>query len=107
MTAMNMGDKRLQKDSDYEEFDIDGDGVVSDEEMAVIQKIDAHEKSDAQRKMAWVAMVTMIVFTLLLFLPIFPDGRIKALSDLFGLFYIGLSSIVGAFFGFEAMMKKK
>ena len=49
MTAMNMGDKRLQKDSDYEEFDIDGDGVVSDEEMAVIQKIDAHEKSDAQR----------------------------------------------------------
>ena len=107
MTAMNMGDKRLQKDSDYEEFDIDGDGVVSDEEMAVIQKIDAHEKSDAQRKMAWVAMVTMIVFTLLLFLPIFPDGRIKALSDLFGLFYIGMAGVVGSFFGLTAYMSKK
>ena len=107
MTAMNMGDKRLQKDSDYEEFDIDGDGVVSDEEMAVIQKIDAHEKSDAQRKMAWVAMITMIVFTLLLFLPIFPDGRIKALSDLFGLFYIGMAGVVGSYFGMTAYMSKK
>ena len=107
MTAMNMGDKRLQKDSDYEEFDIDGDGVVSDEERSVIQKIDAHEKSDAQRKMAWVAMVTMIVFTLLLFLPIFPDGRIKALSDLFGLFYIGMAGVVGSYFGMTAYMSKK
>ena len=107
MTAMNMGDKRLQKDSDYEEFDIDGDGVVSDEEMAVIQKIDAHEKSDAQRKMAWVAMITMIVFTVLLFLPIFPDGRIKALSDLFGLFYIGMAGVVGSYFGMTAYMSKK
>ena len=107
MTAMNMGDKRLQKNSDYEEFDIDGDGVVSDEEMAVIQKIDAHEKSDAQRKMAWVAMITMIVFTLLLFLPIFPDGRIKALSDLFGLFYIGMAGVVGSYFGMTAYMSRK
>ena len=102
-----MGDKRLQKDSDYEEFDIDGDGVVSDDEMSVIQKIDAHEKSDAQRKMAWVAMVTMIVFTLLLFLPIFPDGRIKALSDLFGLFYIGMAGVVGSYFGMTAYMSRK
>ena len=107
MTAMNMGDKRLQKDSDYEEFDIDGDGVVSDEEMSVIQKIDAHEKSDAQRKMAWVAMITMIAFTLLLFLPIFPDGRIKALSDLFGLFYIGMAGVVGSYFGMTAYMSRK
>ena len=107
MTAMKMGDKRLQKNSDYEEFDIDGDGVVSDEEMAVIQKIDAHEKSDAQRKMAWVAMITMIVFTLLLFLPIFPDGRIKALSDLFGLFYIGMAGVVGSYFGMTAYMSRK
>ena len=102
-----MGDKRLQKNSDYEEFDIDGDGVVSDDEMAVIQKIDAHEKSDAQRKMAWVAMVTMIVFTLLLFLPIFPDGRSKALSELVGLFYIGMAGVVGSYFGMTAYMSKK
>ena len=107
MTAMNMGDKRLQKDSDYEEFDIDGDGIVSDDKMSVMLKIDAHEKSDAQRKMAWVAMITMIVFTLLLFLPIFPDGRIKALSDLFGLFYIGMAGVVGSYFGMTAYMSKK
>ena len=75
--------------------------------MAVIQNIEAHEKSDAQRKMAWVAMITMIVFTLLLFLPIFPDGRIKALSDLFVLFYIGMAGVVGSYFGMTAYMSKK
>jgi hypothetical protein len=57
--------------------------------------------------MAWTAMIVMIVFTALLFLPIFPDGRIKALSDLFGLFYVGMASVVGAYMGMSAWMSKK
>jgi hypothetical protein len=40
------------------------------------------------------------------FLPIFPDTRIKALADLFGLFYIGMASVVGAFMGMTAYMSK-
>ena len=52
-------------------------------------------------------MIVMIVFTALLFLPIFPDGRIKALSDLFGLFYVGMASVVGAYMGMSAWMSKK
>jgi len=66
------------------DLDIDGDGVVSDKELALAEVLNKHEKADAQRQMAWVAMGSMIVFTLMVFLPIFPDGRIKALSDLFG-----------------------
>ena len=88
----------------YESFDVDGYGSVTVEE---IQAISSVEKTDSQRRMAWTAMIVMIVFTALLFLPIFPDGRIKALADLFGLFYVGMASVVGAYMGMSAWMSKK
>ena len=101
-----MAQKKLQEDSKFNELDIDGDGVVSDAELAVADAMDRHEKSDAQRRMAWLSMISMIVFTAAVFLPIFPDGRIKALSDLFGLFYIGQAGVVGAYMGMTAYMAK-
>ena len=81
-----MAQKKLEKDSAFNELDLDGDGIVSDAELAASEATTKHEKADAQRRMAWVAMGSMIVFTFAVFLPIFPDARIKALSDLFGLF---------------------
>jgi hypothetical protein len=105
------GKKTLQKDSVYEEYDVDGDGVVSDAELATVKAIHeaevAEEKADAQRKMAWISIISMLVFTALLVLPIFPDSRIKALADLFGLFYIGMAGVVGAYMGMTAYMSAK
>ena len=92
-------------------YDVDGDDIVSDEELATVKAINEHqtgeEKADAQRHMAWVAMISMIVFTVMVFLPIFPDTRINALSDLFGLFYIGQAGVVGAYMGMTAYMNGK
>jgi len=102
-----MAQKKLQSDSLHNDLDVDGDGIVSDKELALAEVLDKHEKADAQRQMAWVAMISMIVFTLMVFLPIFPDGRIKALSDLFGLFYIGQAGVVGAYMGMTAYMNGK
>ena len=105
------GKKTLQKDSAYEEYDVDGDGVVNDAELATVKAIHeaevAEEKADAQRKMAWISIISMLVFTAFLFLPIFPDSRIKALADLFGLFYIGMAGVVGAYMGMTAYMSAK
>ncbi|MBO89540.1 MAG: hypothetical protein CMP14_08460 [Rickettsiales bacterium] len=101
-----MTQKKLEKNSEFNDLDLDGDGVVSDQEIKTLEAIEMREKMDAQRQMAWVAMASMIIFTLAVFLPIFPDARIKALSDLFGLFYIGQASIVGAFMGMTAYMAK-
>ena len=98
------GDKVLQDKSEYAKYDVDGDGVVSDEAMETIHAINQDAKSATQQKMAWVAMISMIVFTVLVFLPIFPDTRIKALADLFGLFYIGQAGVVGAYMGVTAYM---
>ena len=102
-----MAQKKLQKDSGFEDLDLDGDGIVSDQEIKALEAIEMREKMDAQRHMAWTAMVIMIVFTLAVFHPIFPDARIKALSDLFGLFYIGQAGVVGAFMGMTAYMSAK
>ena len=99
--------KKLEPDSEYNTLDLDNDGIVSDNELAVVEALEKKEKMEAQKKMAWVAMISMIVFTALGFLPIFPDARIKALSDLFGLFYIGQAGVVGAYMGMTAYMSAK
>jgi len=103
--------KRLEPQSNYDKYDLDGDGIVSDKELNAIAKLEEiemqEEKMDAQRKMAWLSLISMLVFTALVFLPIFPDSRIKVLADLFGLFYIGMAGICGAYMGMTAYMSRK
>ena len=106
-----MSPKTLEPTSDYAKYDVDGDGIVSDEELTAVAKLEElemqEEKADAQRRMAWVSLISMLVFTGFVFLPIFPDSRIQALADLFGLFYIGMAGVVGAYMGMSAYMSKK
>ena len=64
------------------------------------------EKADAHRRMAWVAIVSMILFTIGLFLPVVSETRVAALADLLGLFYIAQAGIVGAYMGVTAWMSK-
>ena len=65
------------------------------------------EKADAQRRMSWIAITSMIVFTIILFTPIMSDKRVEALADLLGLFYIAQASIVCFYFGAQAYMSRK
>ena len=103
--------KRLQKDSHYNEFDLDGDGTVSDDEIKRSQdmlEIELREeKSEAQKRMAWVAMGSMIVFSAALFTPFVAESRVAALADLLGLFYIAQAGVVGAYMGVSAWMSSK
>ena len=68
-----MSAKKLEPKSRYAEYDTDGDGIVSDEELArhqeMLQLELQEEKADSQRKMAWVAMVSMCVFAVLPLVP--------------------------------------
>ena len=103
--------KKLQPQSKYSQFDVDGDGVVTDKEIAMEKEMmeleRQEEKAEAQKKMAWVAMVSMLGFTIFLFLPIIPDSRVSALAELLGLFYIVQASVVGAYMGFTTWANKK
>ena len=103
-----MKQKTLQKSSKYEQYDIDGDGVVSDEEfehMAEIKRLE-HDlrKQRAQRRMATASLVAMATFTAAMF---FVDlDRVKALADISNLFYITGGGIVAAYMGASAIMNR-
>ena len=48
-----MAQKKLQKDSKLNALDLDNDGVVDDQELKALAAVEAAEKMDAQRHMAW------------------------------------------------------
>ena len=93
------------------QLDMNGDNEVTENEIrAANERLELElreEKADSQRRMAWVSMFSMIVFTILLFSPIISDTRVEALADLLGLFYIAQAGVVGAYMGVTAWMSKK
>ena len=100
--------KKLQKHSRYEEYDEDGDGIVSDEELshvAAIKKLENDlRKQRAQRRMATASLVAMGVFTFAMF---FVDiSRVKALADIINLFYLTGGGIVSVYMGASAYMNR-
>ena len=101
--------KALQKSSKYEQYDIDNDGIVSDEELSHVKTIKETEtalrKNLAQLRMARGTLIAMGAFTLAMF---FVDvERVKALADISNLFYLSGAGIVGAYMGTTAWMNKK
>lgn len=106
-----MVQKKLCQDSRYNKYDADQDGTVDDNEINNAQEMLElelrEEKADAHRRMAWVAIISMIAFTMILFSPMVSETRVAALADLLGLFYIAQASIVGAFMGVTAWMSRK
>ena len=103
--------KKLQKNSNYNQYDMDKDGIVSDEELAHMKEIKRLEgelrKHRAQRRMATFTLVGMGLFTAMMFMPFMTTERIEALSDISNLFYISGAGIVGAYMGATAWMSKK
>ena len=96
-----MTQKKLQKESVYAEYDEDGDGVVSDEELSHVTEIKKLEndlrKQRAQRRMATASLVGMGVFTAAMFFV--PIERVNALADISNLFYITGGGIVSVYMG--------
>jgi|TARA_B100000900_G_C20589118_1_gene720904 hypothetical protein len=101
--------KKLEKDSKYNKMDSNQDGVVSDAEIDNWQQTEEvkrlNRKQMHQRNMAWVALGSMLVFTIVMFTPLIPDSRIQLLTDVSNLFYLAQAGIVGAFMGFAAFDK--
>jgi hypothetical protein len=102
--------KKLQENSSYNQYDTDGDGVVSDEEILKAERLAELEnkdrKEDQLRQMAWVAMLSMVFFTIALFLPFLSVERLTALDNLLSMFYIAQAGVVATFFGSSAYMSK-
>jgi len=106
-----MSPKKLEPKSRYAQYDLDGDGTVSDEELARNQELLAiqlrEQKADSQQRMAWVSLSSMVVFALLPLLPFIPESRLSTLASLSDMLFLSQASIVGLYFGATAYMAKR
>ena len=58
--------KKFQQGTKYSQYDIDGDGVITDKELEMDERMmrleNEDKKEDAQRKMAWFALAGMLLY---------------------------------------------
>ena len=103
-----MTQKKLQKGSILDEYDLDGDNEITNEELQQAKEIKEMEtrlrKNLAQLRMARYTLIGMGVFTVAMFFV--PIDRVTALSDISNLFYISGAGIVGTYMGTSAYMQK-
>ncbi len=106
-----MSPKKLEPKSRYAQYDLDGDGTVSDEELARNQELVEielrEEKADSQRRMAWVSLSSMVVYSILPLLSFVPESRLSTLAALSDMLFLSQASIVGLYFGATAYMAKR
>ena len=105
--------KKLEAGSKYANFDKDGDGIVTDEEFEMEEKLmrmeNEDKKQDAQRNMAWYALGGMLLYP---FAVVGADfvGLDKAsgiLGDMAPTYFVAVAGLVAAFFGAQAYQKGK
>lgn len=108
-----MAAKTLEKDSIYNQFDVDGDGVITDEEMAkgerMLQIENEDKRQDAQRNMAWFALFGMLLypFAIILASVVGLEGASSLLKDIAPTYFVSVAAIVAAFYGKEALTANK
>ena len=112
-----MTQKKLQKGSQYEKFDLDNDGEISDGEMAMAHKVAQleHQRNmnenldkmqDQQRMMAWLAMGSMVVFVGIMMTPFVDPERINLFSGFLNTFFVSQAAVVSVFMGATAYSKR-
>ena len=113
-----MAQKKLQKGSAWETADLDGDGTITDGEMAMAKKmeelqhqIDMHEnldrQMDQQRMMAWVSMLSSIIIIIILLTDFVSIARMAPISGFLNTFLVAQATIVVGFMGSTAYVKSR
>ena len=101
--------------SGFHAADINGDGVVDAEEKAMYLEFkrkrleDEDAMRDAQRKMAWFALLGMLLYPFAVVLAVWLDlqnaGTI--LGNMAATYFVSVAAIVAAFFGGQAYARGK
>ena len=93
--------KKLQKDSKYLKHDLDGDGIVTDEEIAREERIIRLENNDKmqdqQRLICWVSSISSIILIVLVLSPVVPDTRVEMCTALLSTYIVANLGIVATF----------
>jgi hypothetical protein len=112
--------KKLAKDSKYAHLDKDGDGIITDEEMMMEERMieledkkndmeNEDKKQDAQRNMAWFALSGMLLYPFAVVIAVWfgLDKAASILGDMAAVYFVSVAAIVAAFYGKEAIAAKK
>ena len=104
--------KQLEPGSKYAKVDRDGDGVVTDEEFEMEEKLmrmeNEDKKQDAQRNMAWFALSGMLLYPFAVVIAqwLGLEQAAKILGDMASVYFVSVAAIVAAFYGSQALNKK-
>ena len=99
-----------------EKYDTDGNGKIDADELALIELEDRRRRMededsqrDAIRKMAWFALIGLLVYPLGIFAAdLFSMGKAAELiADIAPTYFASIAVLVSAFFGTTAMGKKE
>jgi hypothetical protein len=109
-----MADEEI-KTTSYHPADTNADGKVSPAEEAMYLEFkrkeleDADAMRDAQRNMAWFSLAGMLLYPAIVLIAVLVgvDQAAKILGDMAAVYFVSVAAIVAAFFGAQAVGKKK
>ena len=103
--------KQLQEHSAYNQFDMNHDGVVTDEELDRSEKmlqIDNMDKlADQQRIMAWLALFLPFVLIIYLASGFVEPAKVTMIMSLVATFSASMGTVVVAFMAATAYVRGK
>ena len=102
-------------DNEIAKKDLNGDGHISTEELQMDFEFkrreleDADARRDAMRRMAWFALMGMLVYPLGIVIAdlIGYETTGQLLADIAPTYFVAISALVAAFFGANAYVDKK
>ena len=105
--------KKLETGSKYEHFDKDGDGIVTDEELALEREMMRAENENAKEdqigRMAWFALWGMLIYPIGIVIAdiIGYETTGQLLADIAPTYFVAISALVASFFGAQAYQKTR
>ncbi len=106
-----MAQKKFEKDSLWEDADLNKDGIISDKELALTEKIIRMENNDKmadqQRMMVWVSLISVILFIVVLLTPWVSIERVDVLISFGSTWVVANMGIIAAFIASNAWIKSR
>ena len=103
--------KKFEKNSRYEKHDLDGDGIITDEELQTEERLvkleNADKMQDQQRLICWVSSLSSIGLILLVLSPIIPNNKVELCTALLSTYVVANLGIVSVFMGATAFTRIK
>ena len=105
-----MTQNTLEKGSVWEKADTNGDGMVTDKEMAIKERMvlleNRDKKEDQQRYLVWFSAVTVTAFIIVLMTPLVHIERFDHLSGIAEIWVLSNMGVLASFIGFNQLAKR-